>query len=333
MTTRHGFTLCICPDGKLLRQQIEELLAVVPGTDPWERHVFWGDEDLPRTFWELLTLQGLFATPRALIVRNAHNLPADIWKRLSPALAHPNPLTWPLFCMEGSWEKGQPKILAHIAKLSCYAFADKKGWIWRSPGLDGRSLRRYIQSQAKTLGLTLAPGSIEALIEGLPQDAAAVDNELEKLSLLVGNTPLTPELARSVSHTAAFNVFTFLRQLQAGQAAHVWKSVLEEQRKGEEPLFYLLAMLQREARQLWQLLAGEQLRMAPADLTAKQQTATRLGVTGLAKVWDAMHTAELAVKSGRRSPAQALDGLMGELTLLFARPQRSAPVRSDATRT
>ena len=137
--------------------------------------------------------------------------------------------------------------------------------------------------------------------------------------------PLTQEQARSVSPTTEFNVFAFLRQLQAGQTASVWKSILEEQAKGEEPLFYLLAMLQREARQLWQILAGEQVRMGPSDQQAKQQTASRLGAAGLAKLWDAMHTAELSVKSGRRSPSQALDALMGDLTLLFTPAQRRSP--------
>ena len=44
-----------------------------------------------------------------------------------------------------------------------------------------------------------------------------------------------------------------------------------------------------------------------------------------AKLWDAMHTAELSVKSGRRSPSQALDALMGDLTLLFTPAQRRSP--------
>ena len=30
MTTRPGFSFCICPDGKLLRQQVEELLGAHP---------------------------------------------------------------------------------------------------------------------------------------------------------------------------------------------------------------------------------------------------------------------------------------------------------------
>ncbi len=324
MTTRPGFSFCICPDGKLLRQQVEELLAACPETGR-ERHVFWGDEELPQKFWEILTLQGLFSNARTLVLRNAHALPADVWKRLSAALSRPNPQTWPIFCLEGAWEKGQPKLPAHLTKLACYAFADSKGWVWRSPGLDPRSLRRHIQTRAKSLGLSMEPGCVDILAETLLPDAAAVDAELGKLQLLAGDAPLTQEQARSVSPTSEFNVFAFLRQLQSGQAASVWKSILAEQAKGEEPLFYLLAMLQREARQLWQILSGEPVRMNPSDQQAKQQTASRLGVAGLARLWDAMHTAELSVKSGRRSPGQALDALMGDLTLLFAPERRRSP--------
>lgn len=46
MTTRPGFSFCICPDGKLLRQQVEELLGAHPDAGR-ERHVFWGDDELP----------------------------------------------------------------------------------------------------------------------------------------------------------------------------------------------------------------------------------------------------------------------------------------------
>ena len=126
MTTRPGFSFCICPDGKLLRQQVEELLGAHPDAGR-ERHVFWGDDELPPKFWEILTLQGLFSTSRVLVMRNAHALTADVWKRLSAALSRPNPQTWPLFCLEVAWEKGQPKIPAHIAKLPCFTFADAKG--------------------------------------------------------------------------------------------------------------------------------------------------------------------------------------------------------------
>lgn len=333
MNTRPGFLLCICPDRQLLRRQVDTQLAAHPPTSSagglltggsnaasaavWDRHVFWGDEDLPSAFWEILTLQGLFAASRALVLRNAQALPAEIWKRLSKALARPNPQTWPLICLEVAFDKGQPKIPAHIAKLPFVDFAEKQGWVWRSPGLDERTLGRHIQTRARELGLTLPPEILEALTLSLPSDAAAVDSELAKLALLASDGRLTPEDAVQAAFAQDFNIFQFLRQLTSGQTEAVWRQTLAEQTKGDELIFPLLGLLQREARLLWQSLSGDAASVRPQDLQAKKQLASRLGPAGLTRLWDAMHTAELSIKSGRSSPAQALNELVGELTLLF----------------
>lgn len=133
MTTRPGFSFCICPDGKLLRQQVEELLGAHPDAGR-ERHVFWGDDELPPKFWEILTLQGLFSTSRVLVMRNAHALTADVWKRLSAALSRPNPQTWPLFCLEVAVGEGAAKIPAHIAKRPALPLPMPRGGSGVPPG-------------------------------------------------------------------------------------------------------------------------------------------------------------------------------------------------------
>ncbi len=316
MAQHPGFFFCICPDGKLLRNQIDHLLATTAELVR-EKHVFWGDEELSPKFWELLTLQGLFSTPRAVVIRSAEKISSDIWKRLSGVLARPASQTFPILCLESAWEKNQPKIPATISKLPCFQFAEKRGWIWRSPGLDPRSLRRHVQNLSTEKGLKLAPGALDKLCEQLPPDASSIDTELSKLAVLASGSPLAPEdidLEQSVS----FNIFTFLNELESGRTADAWKKILDAQSNGEEPLFYLLSMLQREARQLWQMGMGEQVRVPPGNLAVKRQTAARLGMAGLTRLWDTMLEAELSVKSGLRSPSQALDGLMGDLTRLFS---------------
>ena len=281
MAVQPGFTFCICPDSALLRQHIDALYDEAAAGAAWEQHIFWGDEDLSRQFWDHLTLQGLFSTARF------------------------------------------PKLPAAIAKLPCLSFADKKGWVWRAPGLDARSLRRHVQARAAALGLVFEGDSLDALCAGLPAEAAAVESELNKLLLLTDEggkrRPVVTGDLRTLAGVPEFNVFALLGDILSGQSRKVWRAVLTEQAKGEEPLFYLLVMLQREARQLWQLLAGEQTYVRPADLPAKRQAAARLGAAGLAALWDAMHAAELGVKSGRVSPGQALDDLIGGLTLLFSK--------------
>ena len=325
---RPGFTFCISPDGRLLRRAVEQLLADHPPAGgmtglsaapaAWVSRVFWGDEELPPAFWEALTLQGLFATPQALIVRNAHNLPADTWKRLNQSLSRAGDLTWPFLCLEGTWEKGQPKLPAHLKKLACLAHAEKQNWVWKQAALNAQGIRRHVADTAKRLGLAFGPGALEALAASLPADAATIENELDKLSLLTEDNVITAEQAAFVEHAPDFDIFSFLRQIQAGNAAAVWKTVLQEERQSDELIFPLLGLLQREARLLWQLRAGESPYLHPSAAASKREAAVRLGFTGLAALWEAMYTAEYSIKSGNRSPAQALDALLGELTRLFS---------------
>lgn len=330
---RPGFLLCICPDGRLLRDHIESRLAAhPPATGTWERQVFWGDEPLPAPFWEHLTLQGLFGTPRALVVRNAQNLDAETWKRLSTAMGRPNALAWPILCLEVGFERGQPKVPAHISKLQCYSFAQRKDWLWVSQGLDERGLRSFVQARARALGLTFAPaagglqGGLEALCAVLPADATAATAELEKLALLLpAGGQITPEHAALVSHAPELDMFAFMRVLQsASSPMGVWRQVLRDQTSSDSMVFPFLGMLLREARQLWQLHAGEPVRLPPSVLTAKQQMASRLGNAGLARIWELALEAEMGIKTGERNPDQAMEALTAGLFALF-RPTRKAP--------
>ncbi|MEG2172483.1 MAG: DNA polymerase III subunit delta [Desulfovibrionaceae bacterium] len=319
---RPGFTLCVCPDGRLTKDYIHKTLTSPDGTSPpWERFTYWGDEELPPLFWEHLTLQGLFGTPRALTIRNAHSLPAATWKRLSTALARPNAHCWPFFCLEVAWEKGQPKLPAHIAKLPCVHFADKQGWIWRQAGLDERTVRRHVQNRAQALHMSFAAGALDRLCAGLPPDANAVENELQKLSLAAGDGPVSVEMASSAGHVPDFNIFGFIRLIQAGNVAGAWAEVRRGQRDGDGLLFPFLGLLVREARLLWQVHMGEAVRMHPNDAQNKKLLAQRLGQSGIIRLFDAIVRAEWDVKSGQRQPDQTLEALVADLILLFS-PQR-----------
>lgn len=326
MNQQAGFHFIVCPDAALLRLAIHELADGLSGK--LERLVFWGDEELPQHFWEAITLQSFLPVLRLPILRNAQNLPAETWKQLSRTLARPNAQSLPLFCLEGPWEKGQPKIPAHLIKLPLYAFAMEKGWVIQRPGLNETTLKRHVQQLCRTLGLAPEPGVVEALAAVLPADATAIEHEMEKLALYAASrgrtqadSPLPLPLCKNdvtlVAHNPDFNIFALIRQLQAGQSALAWQTVLREQARGEELIFPLLGLMQREARFLWQTLHGETERMNPRDADSRRGLARSLGVNGLTGLWDAMHDAELAIKSGRLNPAQALDAFMGELSRLF----------------
>lgn len=340
-----GFRFLVCPDSRLLRSFMDEQPADFAGKTI-ERHVYWGDEEPPPRFWEQLTLQGLFGAPRILVARQAHLWPAATWKKISKALARPSDQCLAYFCLEVNWEKGQPKIPAHIAKLPCIAFADQQGWIRRDEGLTERNLGRYVRERAAALKLEFDPDALTQFCAAVPPDAQAVDSELEKLrlyrnALLAGSGPdVTPDstagigstnatssagstgrITAAMTSTAAWspecNVFALIRSMEAGNMAAVCKELARGRKDCDSLLFSLLALLARELRLLWQVSAGESVRLHPADASAKKQLAIRLGPSLLADAMSLVVDAEFQVKSGRRSPEQSLDHLTARLTGLF----------------
>jgi DNA polymerase-3 subunit delta len=241
-----------------------------------------------------------------------------VWKSLSNALASPKEHCWPFFCLEMDWEKGQPKIPAHIMKLKCLAHADSQGWIWRHAGLDERSLRTFVQKEIKERKLRFEQGALELLCAGLIPDASAVAAELDKLALAAPDGLVSAELAAQAAHVPDFDIFRFLRLVRGGKVQDAWIDVLHARRENEGLLFPLLGLLIREARLLWQLVQGESVRVHPSELDAKRKLASRLGHEGLTRLFRLLFLADLSVKSGERQPEQALDALVADLSLLFA---------------
>lgn len=314
-----GFIFYICPDSTILQQQLEELYTAQYVSNKWEKSVYWGDEELPKKFWDNLTLQNLFTNKQIIILRNAHLLPADIWKNISSIISKPNQYLRLIFCLEAEWEKRQPKLPAHIQKLPCFIFAQKQKWIWSSHGIDERNLKQFIKTQATNIGLTFEPHALETLTNLLPTDAATIKSELLKIKLShFDSLPISTQQLNIISHTAnTFDIFVFLKQLQSGNALQVWESILHEQQKEEDPLFFILTMLQREAKTLWQLLMGETVKGYPSELSKKTQLAKYIGIKGITKMWDALYSAEVTVKSGQGSSIQALETLISTLLPLF----------------
>ena len=317
-----GFSFLVCPDGHMLRSALDDALAACPPErGQWERHVFWGDEEPPPRFWELLSLEELFGASRAVVVRQAQLWPAAVWKKLSRAIARPSGRVWPVFCLEGEWEKRRPKIPAHITRLRCFAFADGRGWVWRGEGLTERDVPRHVRERARALGLAFEPQALEQFCASVPPDGLAIENELAKLRLMAGDAPVTSAMTAAGGWTPECNVFACIRRMESGDLAGVWRELARSD-DGDRLLFSLLALLAREWRLLWQLLAGEEVRLHPSDASFKRALAQRLGTAGLAQGFAALADAEWQVKSGRRSPSQSLESLAAAMTALCAPPRR-----------
>lgn len=319
-----GFCFLVCPDSLLLHRRLDERLAAFsPVGGQWERHVHWGDEEPPKSFWEQLTMQGLFGNARAVIVRQADQWPAAVWKQLSHALARPSPQCLSFFCLEVAWEKGKPKIPAFFSKLRCFVFADKQGWVWRQDGLNERGIKRHVQSRASALGLEFEQDALEQFCASVLPDASAVENELQKFVLLRSAAKAAGDAGRITSAMTALcasspecNIFACLRHIEAGNLPAMLREVARS-RDSVGLLFPLLSLLARDMRQLWRVKAGEQVRFFPFEAEFKQHLARRVDFARLSKCMALIMDAELQVKSGRLEAGQSLDFLTTELTCLF----------------
>ena len=321
-----GFFFCICPDAALLRDYMErELLAAPAGAATPDIQVFWADEGLDSRFWDRLTLLGMDGRKRVLVVRRAHLLPADVWKKLSSALGTPRSGVLPIFCLECPWEKGQPKLPAHIGKLKCLSFADGRKWVWRSAGIEPRSLRQYVQQCASSMGLRMTQDALNTLSEMLIPDASAIRGVLEQLFLASTDGAVDVTLVRQMTEfTPEAVIFDVIRQLENGNVRTVWKTLLREGDGGESLLFPLLTLMAREARILWQMRAGEKVYVPQFVENEKRRLAERLGFEGLSEIFDLLQKAELSVKSGSRQPLQAMEELVAGLSLIFGRARKEA---------
>ena len=309
-----------------MRLRVEALLNAQPpaGAGVWERFVFWGDEPLPSAFWEHLTLQGLFATAKALIIKNAQNIPAEGLRTLSSALLRtPSATVWPILCFEIAFDHGKPKLAPHIQKLPLYVHAEKNKLLDVLPGLTPTNFPAFISREAEHLGIHLTPVQAGQLASLLPMNAQEAGNELAKLALCTTEDGrLPPNLGDFVSHTPELGIFELLRALQhKGSALAVWRRILEDQLGGENMVFAFNSLVVREARILWQLLAGEAVFLPPQAANAKRTLARSLGFSGIARLWELALQADKGIKTGERSPDQAFEAITAELFLFFHAPR------------
>ncbi|MCL1915946.1 MAG: DNA polymerase III subunit delta [Desulfovibrionaceae bacterium] len=322
MASRPAFNLCLGPDAVLLREHIDAQLAAFPPASgqAWKIRVFWGDAPLEAQFWHALGMQDLFQTPQALILRRANQAPLEQLKKISAALGGIPPQTWPFICLETEYEKGKPKIPATLARLKFYAFALEKGWVTGIPPLDQRGKSSFIKKNALALGLRLSAADLDRLGHFLPQDAGAIRLEMEKLALAADASGRpAPEAVQMLGQEPDLDIFAFLRGLQSGRRPEQIWIQFHKDRAGtsDAGLFGFLGMLLREARQLWQLLAGEPTSLPAFVVESKRSLAQNLGYTGLARIWDLALRADKGVKSGEHSPDQAFEFLLAELFRLF----------------
>ncbi len=319
MTSRPAFSFCLCPDAGLSMNWIEG--SLVQSAQVWQKKIYWADEGLNENFWQDLSVPGLLAEPKALVVRRANSLLAEQWKELSSALAGRKQHVWPFFCLEGEWNRGKPALPAVVQKSKCFAFAEKQGWVWRNPGHSRATLRKELEKWLRERSIKAPSVVLDNLCAVLPLNACALQLELDKLALhLDGRQSLEAADLELFTAHVEIDIFAFLQALQNKKGAvRVWTKILQDQAQGGGFLFPFLGLMASEARTLWQFGGPEagSVRLPPSVRENKIRLARALGREKIVRIFDLLMQTETDVKSGRADPEQALELLVVNLGRLL----------------
>jgi len=203
--------------------------------------------------------------------------------------------------------------------------AKKKGYLVEAKPLRGRELREFIRAEAAAREHNIAPQAIEALLDALGDDLAAIDDAMERLSLFVG-------ASQRIDAEAVSTCVTRIR------VESIWSLVdaigLKDRRKGiaaaqsllddREPPLRLLAMVARQLRIVARMreALSEGLRPqeaakragAPpfkaADLT---ESARRFTADSLGDAFALIAETDRALKGSKRPPDAILQAAVLEL--------------------
>lgn len=192
--------------------------------------------------------------------------------------------------------------------------AKKLGYLVDTKPLRGRELREFVQTEAAAREHNIEPQAIEALVEAVGDDLAAVDDAIERLSLFVGP-------GQRIDADAVSTCVTRIR------VESIWSLVdaigLKDRRKGvaaaqsllddREPPLRLLAMVARQLRIVARMREALSDGLRPQEAAKRAgappfkagdltESARRFTAESLGKAFALIAETDRALKSSKRPP-------------------------------
>ncbi len=278
---------------------------------------FEGDQAAPDIVAGALAAMTFAIGRRFLIVDGVERWKdADIARHLLPSLASIGPDTTVAFFAR---EEGRYKVSDTLAK----AVEKAGGSIALERTLKAKELPKWLQGEAKRLGVTLDRDAAQALVGHVGDRQQRLLRELEKLALELGPGARigAEEVDGAAAHSAEHQVWGLVDTLVAGDEAATMRAYLELTAQGES-LARLVPLLARRVREVLsiaqRLEAGENpqqikasMKGSPWALDRRIAEARRSDVGRLSRTIEVLADLELASRgaSELRDPTEAVRAL------------------------
>lgn len=147
-----------------------------------------------------------------------------------------------------------PKLDAPTQKRKWFKSLDKHGTFLPLYDIEGKHLTQWLYGQCQKLQLNLQPDTSALLVELFEGNLSALQQELEKLSILFGNTSVSLEEAEKlVINQAKFNPFQLIDAVLVGDISRCIK-IIEQLKQEGTAITQLIWFLHKEVKQLHAML-------------------------------------------------------------------------------
>jgi DNA polymerase-3 subunit delta len=318
-----------------LQREIDEVAAIIRdavlagGVADFNQDRFRGKETDAAAFANALATAPMMSPRRLVLVREAHELPADAEEVVAAFAKDPTPTSVLLLLAEKA-----------DARSAIFKAASKAGRVLKIEVPYERDLPAWCRERARALGVTLEDGAARQLVEAVGRDLAGLRGALERLALFVGAGGRVGSEAVSamVAETREHSVFALCDRVGAADLVGAWELARKILAQREPPL-RLLALLSRHFRQLLRLreareagasrdAAGASAGISPYALKNLWPQVERHTLAGLRKAVDLLYDADLAIKS-TRLPAETV---LEKLVLDLVRVEKGVRSASRASR-
>ncbi|MBF0424428.1 MAG: DNA polymerase III subunit delta [Magnetococcales bacterium] len=238
--------------------RIQGTIAGEQGADAdFDIERFHADTLDPERLLTACRLLPFMAKRRLVWVREAEQLKAPALAVVKEVVAHPNPSSLLLLTAAPLESRhGLRKVFE----------ADRQAWCVPFYPLEGEAFRDWLRDELASAGLTAEPEALHYLAERLEGDTGIARQELEKLSLYLGEERhLRPEAVLAVvGVTVEHSPFALADSVADGHGARALRILDRLLERGEEPLA-LLGMIVARLRRLITLQGLLAQGMPPAD--------------------------------------------------------------------
>ncbi|WP_448382028.1 DNA polymerase III subunit delta [Desulfosoma sp.] len=274
----------------------------------------------------------MFAPRRVLRVRDVDLWPKEQRELLERYAADPNPHAHVVLTVASkkSWKALEKAV-------------ESRGLIVDFTPIPERQLPAWVREKAEAYGKAMTPAVAALLVDAVGTDLHALEREIEKLCLYVGDSPriTVEDVDAACSRVRSEHIFKLMDYVVEGRPEAAFEALRQVLLKGDSPLA-LLALLARHVRLMWQIKDGlargesvaamaQKLHLPAFVVEKTARHAPRFSFEALERLHATLTAVDLALKTTALSPDRALEAVIYQMCAVRAQKEAD-PVKGPPRR-